>query len=138
MRFGRYTFNELWLGLALLGGVACSSGAVEPPPTVVASESGALRVELSSPDGIARGLNRFQFEVLEAADESPATELEFRMQPFMPAMGHGSGGEPEVRSIEAGRYEFSSVLLNMAGRWQLRTTISGARSDYVVFDVDVP
>lgn len=130
--------KSLWALSALLAGVACSSGAAEAPPTVVTSESGALRVALSSPDGVVRGLNRFQFDVTDSTDSAPATELDLRMQPFMPAMGHGSEGEPECRSIDGGLYEFSSVLLNMAGRWQLRTTISGARSDYVVFDVDVP
>ena len=129
--------KTLW-AFALFGAIACSSGAPDAPPTVVTSESGALSVALSTPEGIVRGLNRIQFDVNDIADAAPATELDLRMRPFMPAMGHGSEGEPECRSIDGGLYEFSSVLLNMAGRWQLRTTISGARSDYVVFDVEVP
>lgn len=130
--------KSAWTALALWGAFGCSAGTLEPPPTVVSSQSGALRVELFSPDGVMRGLNRFQFSVLDVAAAMPADELELRVQPFMPAMGHGTGATPTVEAAGAGRYEFSGVLLNMAGRWQLRTTITGARSDYVVFDVDVP
>lgn len=133
----RKLVRKSWGAAALLGVLGCSAEAA-PPPTTLSSESGALRVELSSPDGVARGLNRFQFSVLDASDATPANDLELRMQPFMPAMGHGTGDEPDVRFAGVGVYEFSGVLLNMAGRWQLRTTVSGARSDYVAFEVDVP
>ena len=101
------------------------------------SQSGALRAELSA-NAIERGSNSFEVYVRDANSDAPAAELELSMLPFMPAMGHGSGMSPTITSLGEGHYECAGVLLNMAGRWHLRTTITGARSDYVAFEVDVP
>lgn len=87
---------------------------------------------------IERGSNSFEVQLRDASTGAPATGLEMSLVPFMPAMGHGSGVSPTISSLGDGHYACSQVLLNMAGRWQLRTTISGARSDYVAFEVDVP
>jgi hypothetical protein len=119
--------------------LGCSSGnEPDPPPSVVRSESGALEAELIKPSAVERGANRFELELRDASTGAAAAGLEVSVVPFMPAMGHGSGVSPEVSSLAEGHYECTQVLLNMAGRWQLRTTISGVRSDYVAFEVDVP
>jgi hypothetical protein len=102
------------------------------------SESGELLVELRTPYGLTRGSNEVLLHVLQAVDGAPANGLVLEMEPFMPAMGHGSGVAPQVMQANSGDYWFSEVVLNMAGRWQLRTSISGDRQDHVVFDVDVP
>jgi len=127
------------IAVACASACACAASAhPEPPARVLLSESGLLRFELRTPSGVARGTNDVLLHVAEADSETPSDELVLEMLPFMPAMGHGSGVSPQVTPLGSGDYAFSEVVLNMGGRWQLRTSISGERSDHVVFDVDVP
>ena len=106
---------------------------------MVVSESGALSVTWNciSGDGPARGSNRFELLIESTRDGSPIDGLTLAMVPFMPAMGHGSSTVPTVRAIGEGRYEADDVVLPMPGVWELRTTISGAESDYAVPRVEI-
>ncbi|MFZ5895409.1 MAG: FixH family protein [Myxococcota bacterium] len=130
--------QRLLLVFGLLLGSACSAADEQPPPRTVQSESGALEAELVPHTAVTRGSNQLSLWVRDASSGTNIGDLELAMVPFMPAMGHGSGVEPSVKPLGNGEYVFSGVVLNMAGRWQLRTTVSGPRSDYVAFDVDVP
>jgi len=132
-------FRALLIAFGCASACACADTAYsEPPARNLLSESGSLRLELRTPSGVARGTNEVLLHVSRGDSGAPTDELVLEMLPFMPAMGHGSGVSPLVTPLGSGDYAFSEVVLNMAGRWQLRTAISGERSDHVVFDVDVP
>ncbi len=110
----------------------------QPATLEVMSETGELAVELRSfPEALpVRGRNRVQLTVTDV-DGQPANDLELVMTPFMPAMGHGSGHNPEGHAVDLGVYEFDDVRITMPGRWELRTSISGGTSDELVFAFDV-
>ncbi len=103
------------------------------------SESGELTFELRSrPEALpVRGSNRVELLITQTDDGAPVDHLELQMVPFMPAMGHGSGAQPDGVNSGDGRYEFDGVLISMPGMWELRTTIGGAHEDYVSPSFDV-
>lgn len=106
----------------------------------VLSESGELTAQLTSaPEAVpVRGENQIWLELRETATGAAVEGLELTVLPFMPAMGHGSGTEPSVTELRAGRYQLDRVSLTMSGLWELRTTISGPLADHVVprFEVE--
>lgn len=132
---------------SVLAGASLALGCSGPDPGTLAatgpeltSRSGSLLVTISStPESVpVRGVNQLEFAFLGMADGLPVDGLEVTMVPFMPAMGHGSSERPSATALGNGTYRFERVVLSMAGLWELRTTVAGARSDFVVprFDVE--
>jgi len=124
--------------------VACSGSAADSERVVelgdtITSDSGALRVTIrsGSAESLVRGKNQVEFWFERVSDGAPVDDLEARMTPFMPAMGHGSASRPTASSLGSGRYLFSDVELSMTGLWELQTTVSGAISDYVAPRLEV-
>ena len=123
------------LALAVL--VACSSA---PPPSfgatpITTATSTACGVSFdvySAPAPLVRGSSS-----IKLVTSTPKDGLAITIVPFMPAMGHGSATSPTVVDQGNGVYVAEDVVMPMPGTWQLRTSIAGACSDAIVFDVDV-
>jgi hypothetical protein len=141
-RQARGVVGSVWLAVAC---AACSSGSTSPPASFppspflsTTSESGALQVELrTSPQPPAQGLIDAQLVVTRISDGTPGDGLTLAIQPWMPAMNHGSV-PPSVTAQETGKYLVTNLDLYMAGRWQLRTNVSGVMTDHVTPDFSIP
>jgi YtkA-like len=142
--FTRMMFSTL---LALSLGTACSSSAPEDstdgtfPTTALAnvtSRDGKLAVSaFTSPQQPpSRGVILVKLAVTDGAGK-PVNDLVIEMAPDMPSMGHGTPTVPRISSKGDGVYVAENVNLFMAGRWDLRMTVTGAVSDGVVVPVDV-
>jgi hypothetical protein len=73
----------------------------------------------------------------DVASDAGVEDLTLAMSPEMPSMGHGTPVVPKIESSGQGNYLASDVNLFMAGRWELRLTISGPATDEAVIPVDV-
>ncbi len=62
---------------------------------------------------------------------APQDGLTLGVQPWMPYMNHGSpgNGTATVTPSGTGQYQVSNVVFQMAGEWQLRTTVSAPTPD---------
>lgn len=131
------------VGLAVA--CACSSGSTSPPASFppgpflsTTSDSGALQAELrTSPQPPAQGVIDAQLVVTRVSDGTPVDGLTLAIQPWMPTMNHGSL-PPSVTAQGDGKYLVTNLDLYMAGRWQLRTNVSGAMTDHVTPDFSIP
>jgi hypothetical protein len=107
-------------------------------PFATASSDGGLRIEArSAPEAApARGVNQVELTV---SDESGATRegLVLDVVLWMSAMGHGASVKPTVTAQGGGRYVHTNVDFFMPGRWELRTTISGATEDHAIIIVPI-
>jgi hypothetical protein len=123
------------VSLPLLG---CSSAQPSGPTTFPAdaystgpSDQGALVVAVrTSPQPPSPGTNAVELTVTSAATGAPVDGLTLDVEPWMPAMGHGSS-TPTVTPQGSGVYLVTEVYFYMPGVWLLRTTFSGAVSDHV-------
>ena len=135
------------LGLALLALLGAGCGAAGPTSgpaafdgaalLTLATTDGALGVELrTSPQPPERGLDSAEFRI--AGPTGAAVDgLSLAVLPWMPDMGHGTSLRPVVTAQGGGVYLVDNLSLFMAGRWQLRTTISGAASGSVVPEFEI-
>jgi hypothetical protein len=55
----------------------------------------------------------------------------------MPAMGHGTSVKPATEPMGNGTYVVSRVNFYMGGKWDLRTSISGALTDHVALHFSI-
>lgn len=130
--------TRIWSCVALLAiGAGCSSGTgpsagfPASPLGTTMTDSGMLRVELwTSPQPPSRGGIDAQLRITDAKTGAPEDGLALKILPWMPVMNHGSI-EPTITPQGEGKYLVTDVDLFMAGLWELRTTISGPRSDHV-------
>jgi len=142
------TSGPSWLaaGIASLVamGAACSSaspasGATFPADayTTTPSDSGALVIDVrTSPQPPSRGTNDVQLTVTRASDGTPVDGVSLDVQPWMPAMGHGSS-TPTVTAQGGGVYLVTEVYFYMPGAWELRTSISGATTDHATLQLTI-
>jgi hypothetical protein len=135
--------------LVLFAAAACSSAANEPaggaaafpadPLMTLTSDGGtlhlAIRTAPSQPP--TRGTVSVEYAVTDASG-APATGLHVDIEPWMPAMGHGASTKPAVADEGGGKYVASGLDLFMPGRWELRTTFTGAASDHATVVLDIP
>ena len=96
-----------------------ASEALETTP----SKSGDYTVYVCDSAAPARGFNTFTYLVVDKSG-APVDGLTLSVQPWMPDMGHGSPGNPQVTPGADGLYQVSNVVFTMPGVWQLRTTVS--------------
>lgn len=134
-----------WFALSLvLAGCsqANASGDVAfqaAPLETVASASGQLRVEVHVPAGEpARGTNAALFVMSDVATGARVDGLALSVVPWMPAHAHGASVSPTVAPTGPGEYTVRNIDFFMPGSWQLRVAISGARTDSVTADLEVP
>jgi hypothetical protein len=137
------------LGLAAAAATAC--GGTPPaldvpasfpgaPIAVVASDTGALRVELRSfPEPPVRGQNVGQFTVSDASGQ-PVAGLTLMVLPWMPAHGHGTSVQAIVApsATEMGVFVANPLYLFMSGQWELRMTFDGDLHDTATAVVEIP
>lgn len=97
----------------------------------LASDSGALLVTVTTEpaSSLVRGQNTVVLQIDSAETGEPTDALDLTMVPFMPSMGHGASTQPTVQPLGSGRYRFDDVTIPMAGLWELRVTVAGARTD---------
>lgn len=68
---------------------------------------------------------------------APVEGLAIEMAPEMPSMGHGTPTVPRISAKGGGVYVAEDVNLFMAGRWDLRLTLTGAVDDHAIIPLDV-
>ncbi len=125
---------------------ACSSEPAPPdstftatPLTTVTSRDGHLKLAVfTAPEQPpSRGVITTKMIVTDAAKGNAVDGLVFDIAPEMPSMGHGTPTVPRVSAKGSGVYVAEDVDLYMAGRWDLRMTITGAVTDGAVVTIDV-
>jgi hypothetical protein len=128
-----------------LGMTSCSSSDPAPEATngpllVVKGEQGSVVAEVrtSPSQPPARGLTTVELRVLDASSSQPVDGLTVTVVPWMPSHAHGASVEPSVTALGSGRYRVSDVALFMPGRWELRTTVAGPKTDTLTPAFDVP
>lgn len=85
----------------------------------------------------ARGTITVKLAIQDAATGKPVDGLTIAMAPEMPSMGHGTPVVPKVSGKGGGTYIAEDVNVFMAGRWDLRMTITGPVVDDAIVSVDV-
>jgi len=136
---------QLVVAAALLG--ACGGGAgptdggesfPDAPLLSLSSRSGGLHLELrSSPQPPVRGKDAVRLTFTDDGG-APVDGLDVAVQPWMPAMGHGSSVVPTVTARGQGEYDLSNLYLAMPGTWELRMTLSGTASDDATPSLQIP
>ena len=137
-----------FLALCALFALGALTGCVGAPEGAESLNGGASVVQ-SSNDGLvdatvtlgaaslARGSNSFLVALEPAADASADTPILTDAIATMPAHGHSvtaTGIAPDGASYRIGDLDFF-----MSGLWQVDLGVAlGARTDHVVFDLDVP
>jgi len=138
--------RTLAAAIVLVAATGCGATPVEPQPVSfpsiplqsVESAGGHLHVGVwSSPQPPAQGNSAFRYVVTDDSGK-PVDGLDVAVQPWMPDMDHGTGVTPSIQPMGAGVYELTNVYLFMPGRWQLRTTFTGAVTDAATPDFQVP
>lgn len=132
------------LGLVSIAG--CSSSAIAPtdspfestPLTTVTCNAGALKLAVwtSPTQPPSRGVLTLKLLATDATSGTPLDGLTLDMVPEMPSMGHGTPTVPKINAEGDGVYIAADVDLFMAGRWELRVTITGSASDLCVVPID--
>lgn len=146
----RPPWTRVWLSNALgacaLMSTSCSSPAATPAGpavfsadayTTVISNSGGLVLAVRTfpqPPGV--GADEVQLTVTSSSDGSGVDGLTLAVEPWMPAMGHGTS-TPTVTPQGNGVYLVTDVYLYMQGLWALRTTVSGPMSDYAAPQLEI-
>jgi hypothetical protein len=130
----RHMLWRAWAIACAIGAASCSSesggGAAATFPMTVTTDSGALRVVITAtPNPPVVGTNEFDFVVTRTSDGSAVDGVSLAVQPFMPAMDHGTS-VPMVTPLGGGRYRVENVYTFMPGLWELETTVSGSVSDH--------
>ena len=129
--------NRLWLPLLLLSAcVATDPSAALPTPTFAQQPTATtttatrhLNLELRMfPDPPVRGNLTAQLHVVDHQG-APVDGLQLTVEPWMPAMGHGSSVAPDVTPLGDGRYEVSRLVLFMQGQWELRVLLTPPSSE---------
>lgn len=118
---------------------APEAGFTAAPLTSVTSRAGKLKLAaFTSPEQPpSRGVITTKLVVTSATDGKAVDGLQFDVVPEMPSMGHGTPTVPRVSAKGSGVYLAEDVDLYMAGRWDLRMTITGAVTDDAVVTIDV-
>jgi hypothetical protein len=140
----------MFVGVTLVLLASCSSGRPEPAPAAasfpeqslmtVATRTGNLRIDVRTAptQPPAGGVQTVQLVITDSVTGAPQTGLRLDVLPWMPAMGHGASLTPTVTEEPAGTYVVGDVDFFMPGTWELRTSISGARSDSVAPSFQIP
>jgi hypothetical protein len=133
--------RKLGIGMLLFALMGCS-GAAQPlagdggfsfqasPLMSIQSSSGKLTIQVfTAPDQPpVRGDGAVRLVVTDLSG-APVNGLNFAIQPWMPAMGHGTSVTPDVAAEDGGVYDATNVDLIMPGTWELQTQITGAVND---------
>lgn len=130
----------LVFGLAALAACGGAAGpSAQTFPLEVDGDSGVLHVEVrTSPEPPVRGSDTVELTITRTSDGTPVDGLTLDVEPWMPAMNHGTSATPTVTSQGSGKYLVTNVYLYMPGLWQLRTTFSGPNADHAAPALQIP
>jgi hypothetical protein len=144
------TRSTAGLAALLLSCAGCSARAVgsADPETIVftsdpymmtTSDSQLLHIDVRmSPQPPVRGTDAMELTVTDVASGKPRDDLTVAVNPWMPAMNHGSSAIPTVTPKGGGQYVVTELDLFMPGHWELRTSFSGTTTDHAAPAVDIP
>lgn len=123
---------------SLTGDPSTEEFSSEPLATVTSKQGKLTIAAWTSPDQPpSRGTLRVRLLVTAPTSGEGVDGLKLAMSPEMPSMGHGTSVTPQIEGEGEGVYLATDVNLFMAGRWDLRVTISGPTADEAVIPVDV-
>ncbi len=94
----------------------------------------ALRSAPSQPP--TRGEMELLLSVTNTATSQTVDGLELTVDPWMPAMGHGSSMTPIVTPRGGGDYLVTNVVLAMPGTWQINVTGVGSCMTTIPLEVE--
>jgi len=130
--------------LAMSSAACSSNGSAEAaamgasPLQTVSSQSGGLTIDVrTAPQPPVRGTNEVELTVTGATDGLARDGLAIAVEPWMPAMGHGTSIVPTITPETGGKYLVSDVDLFMPGLWQLRLNITGPTKDYAAPEFEI-
>ncbi|EEI93126.1 hypothetical protein HMPREF0765_1263 [Sphingobacterium spiritivorum ATCC 33300] len=105
-------------------------------------DDGRVSISCLLPAEVETGNNPIQF-VLHNTDKDHLSELDgysIALEPFMPAMGHGSSGNKNAEGTGEGHYQ-GTVQLSMPGEWLIKAKLlkdgNVVSQDSLVFPVQV-
>lgn len=116
----------------LAASAGCSgpdSAASNPFPFSVTSDSGALRIEVAAPSPVVVGTSSVEVTVTSASDGKAMDGMKIAVEPWMPAMDHGTS-TPAVKPEGGGKYLVTNLYLYMPGTWDLELSFSGPMTDH--------
>lgn len=134
-------------GLTAGCGESDDSPDPEGPPAPPAGDTYVAGLEKLGADGVLkvrlvdalpappdRGDNTWTLEVLDMGD-SPIDGCSVRLDPRMPAHGHGTNKDAEVTAMDGGRYMAEPVDLFMPGLWVTSINLEcGEMTDTVIYE----
>lgn len=85
-----------------------------------------------------RGACSFTLDASDPPSGAPLDGLVLSVEPWMPAMGHGTGMEPLVSALGEGSYVIDEVMLFMPGTWELRIDVEFPDGGEEHVDIAVP
>jgi len=127
--------------LAALALAACASADPTPEtgPRSALGEAEAILFEVTAETGPREGPNTFAITLHAAEDAAPLEDAALEVRAHMPAMAHGTPGDPAVEALGEGRYRALDVVFSMPGTWELHLSAStGALADDATFLYEVP
>lgn len=112
--------------LGCFGGTAGGkdTGAGEDLADGVVMDGGLFVLALTpDPDPPVTGQNTLHLRVSHGDDRTPVAGATLEIVPFMPEMGHGIQGEPDISELGDGAYD-AEWSYPMSGKWEVAVTVS--------------
>ena len=80
------------------------------------------------------GVNTVEI-IIHHATGGDVAQAEVTVTPWMPSMGHGVMGKPEITERGGGLYSVDNVIFSMVGHWQLLVKVNkDGKEDSAVFE----
>lgn len=107
--------------------IAASAGAQSSDGRVafLKYQEGHLKAQLTwvSPAPVTGPESKLQVQWLNENDEAVEIDGDFKVQLFMPAMGHGSSPTKIAKLSSVGLYLVNKIYFTMPGDWEVRLTL---------------
>lgn len=112
------------------GGIATDTGgedgAADSASDAAQTDAGLYALDLSSdPAQPVTGKFTLHLGITEASGGAPVEGATLTLVPYMPEMGHGISGDPDVTDAGGGAYDAKWVW-PMAGEWEVTMTVDAA------------
>lgn len=117
-------------GVVLAGGSSGADTVVDTsdygsPVDGVPMDGGLYVLDLANdPDPPVTGKTILHLRVGGGEDQAPVSGAAIGVVPFMPEMGHGISGEPDISEVGDGYYD-AEWSYPMAGEWEVEVSILG-------------
>jgi hypothetical protein len=96
-----------------------------PSPVELTFQNGALKAEATwlEPGVVTGPETKMQIQWLNQAGQAVDLDGDFRVQLFMPDMGHGSSPTKIGKLAEPGLYTVNRIYFTMPGTWEVRVIL---------------